>query len=331
LLSTYIDLTRKIDEGAIVMKALKAFVAVIIGLVTCHVLTNPLPDPFEDPPSGGTLAADKKESLIALKEELVEIDLSEKSAHVKGQYWLVNTSNEDLTIKIAFPDNSYLGPSDKSRIRNLKVVTDNKPQKTAFTKNKIHDRWSEGLSDLYEHIDFISSFHYWEMSFKPSQKRQVVIEYDSSTEYEWSYSDEKMDNQQRQFEYLLRTGSAWAGKIEKAEIRINLKDKASLIMIELKPKYASWQGDRISWVIKDFEPNIEYDIKIVYALNYKKNTKYSIESILDSVKNRSKLDKEALSDLAYSIRHLGTKEILELIPENDELRKWVDKKLEGVQ
>ena len=303
------------------MKASKLFAVLIISFFVGQVFANPLPDPFEEPPSGGTVALDGEETPIALKEELVVIDLTENSAHVKGQYKLVNTSEKDTTAKVAFPDNSFLGPSVKSRLENFKVTVDGKMQKTKFMEN---ENW--------EFYFLVSGLHRWEMAFSPSQKRNVIIEYDCSTQWFDIESGESAKGS-NQFEYLLKTGSAWSGKIEKAEIRVNLKDDASHQIVGLKPKYASWKGNTIIWEIRDFEPDGDYNIRINYGPDaYKRfNSNPGIENLLEVMKNSSGLDKETKESLVHVLtRSIGTKEILDSLPEDDKAKKWI-KKLEGIQ
>ncbi|MBN1918645.1 MAG: hypothetical protein JW889_12115 [Verrucomicrobia bacterium] len=193
--------------------------------------------------------------------ELVEVDLGAEIAHVKGTYWLTNTSDQAEHVKVGFPDVSGRKKKREQGMANLKV---------SVAGNEIaHEYNRTGRRDGH-----VLGWFVWEMDFAPGEEGILVVEYDTG----FTNTDHPLYDDV--FQYWLHTGADWKGRIKEATIKVVVSPEARNRIMLVRPHGASWENNTITWQFEDLSPTTHHDIVIRYGhSNGRYRTFFSINEI----------------------------------------------------
>jgi hypothetical protein len=223
-----------------------------------------------------------------MQKELVVINLYKGYAVVKGEYWMYNTTNKDITMTTGYPVNGQY-PQDVvknvvfDRLYNLKVLIDEKEvgYKTTLDSN---NRRSGSTKD-FEGTSFQNSdWYFWKTTFKAGNITKLTVYFitdNSAAKLREGYSAEHGNA----FAYILETGKAWAGSIDSGKVLINLKD--GLTLKDIKGIYpdSTLKGDNIhlSFSFTNLEPQPSNNILLWYkGIAY---GDFKLDNVLANTKN----------------------------------------------
>lgn len=207
---------------------------------------------------------------IKMQKELVLINLYKGYAVVKGEYWMLNTTNKDITMTTGYPVNGQYPQAVVKNIifeqlYNLKVLINDSEvgyQTTLDSNNR-----STGSRKEFEGTSFRNSdWYYWETTFKAGSITKLTVYFitdNSAAKLRQGYSIEKGNA----FAYILETGKAWAGSIDSGRVLINLKD--GLTLKDIKGIYpdSTLRGDNnhLDFSFTNLEPQPTNNILLWYT------------------------------------------------------------------
>ena len=169
--------------------------------------------------------------------EKVDVQLALSSPKVRCEFVFKN-EGPATTVKMGFPE-GYGGVDmdwrDKTAFGSFRSWVDGKAAKTKFVPG-----------DPQGHGDY-QAWHVKDVHFGAGQTRTVVNEYESGFGYDSMGGIS--------FAYVLRTGASWKGKIGQARITVDVSGVPSHYSISLSPQGYHKEGDVVTWVLRDFEPN----------------------------------------------------------------------------
>ncbi len=295
--------------------------AVIIALAAGRAtLADIAPDPLT---TGGTNLSPKLANGAPIPVEMIaeEVDLhpSAKLNRVTARFVLKNTGEADAEFEVGFP--SYF----KMPLQDFEVTVDGRPQAAEVKRTG-----GEGRKQIFTY------WMCWPMSFPRGAEREIVVKYAVETGRVFPQlhvdklpPDLKDQIWQRQSGYVLRTGTAWAGNIGRAVIRLHYSEECRKELVtRLLPK-KGWTYDTKTntdtLILTEFEPGgtrdfpaaEEWDIRYEWrtltpaqeldtlyaALEQRRLDPWAMAYTLELAEKQNvrKLDAEAKAALARSI------------------------------
>lgn len=202
--------------------------------------------------TGGTNLSPKLANGAPITVEMVaeEVDLhpSAKMNRVTARFVLTNTGEADAEFEVGFP--SYYNMP----LQDFEVTVDGKPQAA-----EVKQTGGGGRQQIFTY------WMCWPMTFPRGVEREVIVKYavETGRVYPKLHIDKLPPNLkdliwQRQSGYVLRTGTAWAGPIGRAVIRLHYNDECRKELVTaLRPK-KGWNYDTKTntdtLTLNDFEP-----------------------------------------------------------------------------
>jgi hypothetical protein len=163
---------------------------------------------------------------IQMQRELVLINLYPGFAAVKGEYWMMNTTDKPVTMRVGYPINGRYNAAlvDNVMFRdlhNIKAAVNDQPVDVI--------RAAEGYDSVYKTIDEMQmeNWYYFTCTFAPKQLTKITVYFltnNNDAQLSRGYSRDEGNA----FAYILETGRAWAGKIERGQVLIKLNEGLSL-------------------------------------------------------------------------------------------------------
>jgi len=201
---------------------------------------------------------------IQMVSEKVNVQLSIDSAWVECTFNMHNLS-EAQDLEIGFPMmNFYLfqdkyPDQDKFRVwvngQEIKKINMHIPEElqTLFKSDVTfgHNRLIEDYGNQNK------PWYLWQSHFNKNESQVIIVKY---------ILPNGANHQNRFFNYLLSTGAGWAGKIEKAEVNINIGNIPADQLISITPKRYNLKDKKISWLFKNLKPTTANDILVEYEM-----------------------------------------------------------------
>ncbi len=163
---------------------------------------------------------------IQMQRELVLINLYPGFAAVKGEYWMYNTTDQTVSMRVGYPINGRYAAELVSNVMfndlyKLKALVNDQPVNMV--------KADEGYDSVYKVVDEmqVDNWYYFTCTFAPKQLTKITVYFltnNSEAKLSEGYAREKGNA----FAYILETGKAWAGKIERGQVLIKLNEDLSL-------------------------------------------------------------------------------------------------------
>jgi hypothetical protein len=238
---------------------------------------------------------------IQMQKELVMINLYPGFGAIKGEYWMYNTTNEPITIRVGYPINGRYDQDLVSNVMfddiyNLKVLVNDAAVNVL--------KPAEGYDSVYRVMDEQSkiqmqNWYYWTCTFAPKQLTKITVYFltnNNEANLGRGYSREKGNG----FAYILETGRAWAGEIESGQVLIRLKNELSLKDFNGIYPVNTLVGDdkHLKFSFTNLEPDSSDNILLWYA---KRQEGFSFDNITKNAEQYFKeLDAFPLSEFNNS-------------------------------
>lgn len=202
---------------------------------------------------------------IQMQSERVLINLYPGFAAVKGEYWMLNTTDHPITMRVGYPVNGRYSAAlvDNVMFRdlyNIKALVNDKAMNVV--------KAAEGYDSVYKVIDEMQmeNWYYFTCTFPPNQLTKITV-YFLTNNNEAMLSRGYSRDHGNAFAYILESGRAWAGNIEKGEILINLNDGISMKDIRGVYPVNTLLGDdtRLKFSFTNLEPDSTNNILLWYT------------------------------------------------------------------
>jgi hypothetical protein len=214
------------------LNAMKYFIILLCSLfITAPCYSNAaMPGMWSAGHGGRFIPLFKADSIhlgkIQMQRELVLINLYPGFAAVKGEYRMMNTTDQPITIRVGYPINGKYNAAlvDNVMFRdlyNIRALVNDQPANVV--------KAAEGYDSVYKVIDEmqVDNWYYFTCTFAPKQLTKITVYFltdNSEAQLSRGYSRDKGNA----FAYILETGRAWAGKIERGQVLIRLNEGLSL-------------------------------------------------------------------------------------------------------
>ena len=218
----------------------------------------------------GLTLAPRSSTAVAMRAELVEIELLPQLARVKATFEMENTGAAEA-LEVGFPTAArpHKTPlaegrrevnffQDSGTIYAFRAAVDGKAV-TPTSKSLDRKKLSAAEQKKVEHWHWLC----WPMEFAKGQKRTVVVSYEVETDDFWYVDPSPLGA--REVTYVLKTGKGWKDRIGSARIVLTFAKGLSADHVEKATPEPKTRGkDRIEWLLEDFEP--DRDVFVRYRL-----------------------------------------------------------------
>lgn len=211
---------------------------------------------------------------IQMQRELVLINLYPGFAAVKGEYWMMNTTDKPVTLRVGYPVNGRYNAElvDNVMFRdlyNIKALVNGQPANVV--------KAAEGYDSVYKVIDEMQmdNWYYFTCTFAPKQLTKITVYFltnNNEAELSRGYSKDHGNA----FAYVLETGRAWAGKIERGQVLIKLNEGLSLKDFRGVYPVNTLFGDEkhLQFAFTNLEPDSTHNILLWYSPGRNKDFKF---------------------------------------------------------
>jgi hypothetical protein len=163
---------------------------------------------------------------VRMQRELVMINLYPGFAAVKGEYWMVNDTDEPVDMRVGYPVN---GRYDQQEVNNVMFQDLYKLTVLVNDQQVNVTQPSQGYDSVYRVIDKMQmeNWYYWRCTFAPKSTTKITVYFltnNNESTLRQGYARENGNA----FAYILETGRAWGGVIEKGEVLIKLNEGLEL-------------------------------------------------------------------------------------------------------
>lgn len=222
---------------------------------------------------------------IQMKKERVSIQLYKGFAVVKGEYWMYNEGDKDITMKSGYPiqaayeteKNGYrLTEIYFDTLYRIQVAIDGSPVKT----EAIHYEPDNHLINHYNY-ETDSKWHTWETTYKANGTTKIEVYFileTNNANIREGYNGQNYNS----FIYVLETGATWKPPIEEGTITVELMDNLISEDIQgVSPNAIFRVNDSkniLHYTFKDLEPTNKDNIAITY---YEKDKNFDFKKVLE--------------------------------------------------
>ena len=263
---------------------MKLFKKISILLISLFLMANAAMPGFWNVGGGGAfIPYFEKDSVyldkVQMESELITIMLYKGFAVVKGEYYMKNLSKDSIILNTGYPINSVY--QDKTvysvhfdDLYNLKVFVDDKK---VTNKRLGNDSTITVSRPKYLHDQ--SNWYVWESLFKADTISKITVYFMVNTNdgiLREGYSRDYHNG----FTYILESGKAWANKIDKGRIFIQLNDGLKISDITgILPKSQFKADEKEGKLIYDFQ-NLEPDSSSNILIRYgKRDERFDFEAV----------------------------------------------------
>jgi len=210
-----------------------------------------------------------------------EIEMVAETVIVKpaGEQWdataifILRNTGGKTKLQVGFPDmvnESRDLDLEKGTIRNFKCYIDGK---------EVRVKHKTGIKNALNPERYYPYAFVWKMSFKKGQTRIIRNTYTFGG-YHNTSGDEILT-------YVLKTGALWKDKIGVADITFNLGLHDPGFASSIKPSGYIIEGNKLHWILKDFEPKDDMEISLIPLLWewYKRVDKYGGSDSIEILKD----------------------------------------------
>jgi hypothetical protein len=202
---------------------------------------------------------------IQMQKERISIQLYNGFAVVKGEYWMLNNTPDEINIKTGYPVNSIEDRSggmvtDYSHYRRHVQVDDLYGVKVYVDSLQITNLESVGTYKT-------PTWYVWKTKFRPNGITKITVYFIVNT------NDASIrpsgDTEPNGFIYLLETGSTWKDSISNGEINVQLMDDVNfndIVGSEPESIFSYNKENKIlRYTFKDLYPNYQNNIVLTYG------------------------------------------------------------------
>ncbi len=238
---------------------------ICLAILTGLALVSPaLADVGEAPAPGGLITVGDKTDEIQMKSETVTFDIRESGdkfkyndyyAHVTAEFTMVNLTDTDVTKQLIFPfHHANLNYRQETEQGVLDYVQINGvPADVTYSEYQIENSWS----DQTIAYDTIASGDF-EATFPADSETSIVIKYNLR-----GVNEPKSQN--ISFQYLMHTGSHWAGVIEDGTVIFNFwKPVDDNTYFAEKNDFFTAEDGKLIWNFQNLEPEVSDDIQLSF-------------------------------------------------------------------
>jgi hypothetical protein len=224
----------------------KIIVSVLIILIGLNIKADIAPDPIRA--KGITVL---QPTDIRLMYEKVTVDLTLDSSFVHC-YFRLHNEGKARKIQIGYPNMSYYSDNDRHNIKFNPINVFENGEKIDDINTYVPDS-----INLRNNDNNTKPWYLWDTNFGANETRVIVVTY--------SLPQGIVKNDlYYKFDYLLSTGSGWKGKIDTAEIIVNLKNFDRDLILKTSPASFTSTAHQIVWKLHNIEPTSADDISISY-------------------------------------------------------------------
>jgi hypothetical protein len=165
---------------------------------------------------------------VQMQKELITIQLYKGFAVVKGEYEMLNLTNEQISMHLGYPINGTLHPKYIPSvlfddIYGLKVLVEGREMKHQRLSS---DTLATTSKPSFLNLENPTNWYVWQNTFAPQTITKITVYFMVYTNAA-SILEGYTKNHNNGFTYILESGKVWANKIEKGRIFIQLMDKLS--------------------------------------------------------------------------------------------------------
>jgi hypothetical protein len=188
---------------------------------------------------------------IRLIYEKVTVDLTLDSSFVHC-YFRLHNEGKATKIQIGYPNMSYYSDNYTHNFKFNPISVFENGEKINSINTYVPDSVNLRSNDNYN-----KPWYLWETNFGANETKVIVVTY--------SLPKGPVKNDlYYKFDYLLSTGAGWKGKIDEAEIIVNLKNFDTNLILKTSPANFTSTSNQIVWKLHNIEPTSSDDISISY-------------------------------------------------------------------
>lgn len=224
----------------------KIIISVLIILFGLNIKADIAPDPIRA--KGITVL---RPTDIRLIYEKITVDLTPDSSFVNC-YFRLHNEGKARKVQIGYPNMGYYSYNNQ-RSFNLNTIN---VFEDGIKINGISTYVPDSVN-ISNNDNNNKPWYLWDTNFRANETKVIVVT------YSLPHGIVKNDLYYK-FDYLLSTGAGWKGKIDTAEIIVNLKNINRDLILKTSPANFTSTENQIIWKLHNIEPNTTDDISISY-------------------------------------------------------------------
>lgn len=209
---------------------------------------------------------------IQMQKERVSIQLYKGFAVVKGEYWMYNETDENITMQSGYPIHASYG-TEKEGYTLTEFYFDTLYQMKTYVNGQLLDHTE--ISYVEQRQNNVESYNYltdakwyiWEMNYAANSVTKIDVYFileTNNAKIMQGYNSQYYNS----FIYVLETGSTWKPPIGEGTILLQLKDGLSLKDIQgISPEnifHYDESKQTLVYTFQNLEPTKEDNIAITY-------------------------------------------------------------------
>lgn len=224
----------------------KIIISVLIILFGLNIKADIAPDPIRA--KGITVL---RPTDIRLIYEKITVDLTPDSSFVNC-YFRLHNEGKARKVQIGYPNMGYYSYNNQ-RSFNLNTIN---VFEDGIKINGISTYVPDSVN-ISNNDNNNKPWYLWDTNFRANETKVIVVT------YSLPHGIVKNDLYYK-FDYLLSTGAGWKGKIDTAEIIVNLKNINRDLILKTSPANFTSTENQIIWKLHNIEPTTTDDISISY-------------------------------------------------------------------
>jgi hypothetical protein len=225
----------------------KLIFASMVSLFCLEVQADIAPDPIR---AKGIAINEPTE--IKMTYEKVVVNLTLDSSFVYC-YFRLHNEGKARKIQIGYPNMSYYSYSNQRRNFTFNPINVNENG----TKLNYINFFTPDSINLRNNDNNNKPWYLWDTYFDENETKVIIVS------YSLPHGIVK-NNLYYKFDYLLSTGAGWKGKIDTAEIIVNLKNFDKDLILKTSTANFTTSDKQLIWKLYDLEPSSKDDISISY-------------------------------------------------------------------
>lgn len=224
----------------------KIIISVLIILFGLNLKADIAPDPIRA--KGITVL---RPTDIRLIYEKITVDLTPDSSFVNC-YFRLHNEGKARKVQIGYPNMGYYSYNNQRSFNFNPINVFENGIKINGISTYVPDSVNISNNDNNN-----KPWYLWDTNFRANETKVIVVT------YSLPHGIVKNDLYYK-FDYLLSTGAGWKGKIDTAEIIVNLKNINQDLILKTSPANFTSTENQIIWKLHNIEPTSTDDISISY-------------------------------------------------------------------
>ncbi|MGD8373606.1 MAG: hypothetical protein PVI21_01985 [Candidatus Woesebacteria bacterium] len=235
------------------------FVFACLFLTFCLRIDKVKADVGEFPSPGGTITPGDKTDSIAMKSEDVYFDVKKNDdntafgfvvpeyyAHVTATFTMNNLTDQQQDQKLFFPFYTYSPYGDMQQANNANVTINDQPVDLTYVDSIFTNDQTSVAAAVFN------------ASFTPNSDTTITVNYDIRV-VNYAKSSDLV------FEYMMETGSHWAGNIEHGKVTFNFPwQVSSTAPFANVNDFFTAQDGKLVWEFNNLEPDATKNIEVAF-------------------------------------------------------------------